>query len=211
MRKPHPTTRVQTPIMHTMSSNENVGVPWHTLGSCPMTTLLAMPRTGAAERSRVGGLRDQRSAMHCVKRARRTNQRPAESRRANLWAKYRITPERYDELRVLQQFRCAICGSAEADIDTSRVGGRPRRDGKALVKSPLAVDHDHVTGAVRGLLCSLCNAGLGAFNDDPIRLAAAISYLRSHSAATPLKLRRCRIEPMLNGGRSRQVDCGRTQ
>ncbi|MGM7645579.1 endonuclease VII domain-containing protein [Nocardia sp. JW2] len=115
----------------------------------------------------------------CYQRARRALQLPTEARRANLWAKYRITPERYDELRVLQQFRCAICASPESDIDTARVGGRPRRDGKALVKSPLAVDHDHRTGAVRGLLCSLCNAGLGAFGDDPVRLAAAIEYLRS--------------------------------
>lgn len=109
--------------------------------------------------------------------------RPREVRRANLWAKYRITPEEYDSFRAAQEYRCAICGRDETAIDLKRVGGRPRADGKPLAKVPLAVDHDHVTGAVRGLLCPSCNAGLSAFGDDPVRLAAAITYLRAHLIA----------------------------
>lgn len=50
---------------------------------------------------------------------------------------------------------CAICG-------------RNRR---------LVIDHNHGTLAFRGLLCNPCNTGLGAFGDDPIRLARAIEYL----------------------------------
>jgi hypothetical protein len=49
-------------------------------------------------------------------------------------------------------------------------------DGKGSM-GRLHLDHDHRTGAIRGLLCPNHNNGIGFFNDDPEELASAIRYL----------------------------------
>ena len=66
-------------------------------------------------------------------------------------------------LQESQAGACAICGDA------------PSGDGRNGI---LHIDHDHVTGEVRGLLCSPCNTGIGQLKDDPDILLAAIEYLR---------------------------------
>jgi hypothetical protein len=84
----------------------------------------------------------------------------AQIRRARLRRKFDLTPEQYSEMWTAQRGLCAICHRVEP------------REGYAL-----AVDHDHTTGEVRGLLCSHCNRGIGWLSDDPELLRSAIGYL----------------------------------
>lgn len=48
---------------------------------------------------------------------------------------------------------------------------------------PTVIDHDHLTGAVRGVLCRPCNLGLGYFRDNPRVLVSAITYLHNPPGA----------------------------
>lgn len=75
-----------------------------------------------------------------------------------------ITATEYDAILARQGGVCAICGQPETRV----VHGKLTR---------LAVDHDHETGAVRGLLCYFCNTGIGLFREDASILAAAIKYI----------------------------------
>lgn len=85
----------------------------------------------------------------------------------NLRKKYGITQEEYDALLLAQGGCCAICRKPET-VYTGRGKG---------VSNRLCVDHDHVTGKVRGLLCNACNTSLGKMNDDPTLLVQALTYL----------------------------------
>lgn len=84
-------------------------------------------------------------------------------RSKNLQTNYGITLEDYDRMYESQGGRCAIC--EDTDLGSTKFGH-------------FAVDHDHRTGQVRGLLCSNCNLGLGHFHDDPTKVVAALVYLR---------------------------------
>jgi len=46
----------------------------------------------------------------------------------------------------------------------------------------LAIDHDHATGVVRGLLCPRCNTGLAYFRDRPELFRTAADYLERTAA-----------------------------
>jgi hypothetical protein len=74
--------------------------------------------------------------------------------------KYGLTVKTYDALLAKQSGLCAVC------------------HGPAVGKGDqLSVDHDHMTGRVRGLLCHHCNAALGHLFDDPNLLRQAAIYL----------------------------------
>jgi len=79
--------------------------------------------------------------------------------------KYGLDQEAFDKLLREQDGRCAICRKAS--------------------DRTLHVDHDHVTGKVRGLLCTRCNPGLGYFQDDPALCRAAADYLEATSSHHP--------------------------
>jgi len=47
----------------------------------------------------------------------------------------------------------------------------------------MAIDHDHKTGIIRGILCKDCNLILGWVKDDPDRLRAMVAYLEAPPGA----------------------------
>ena len=95
---------------------------------------------------------------------------PHAHRESHLMRNYNLTLAEYDAMAESQGGGCAICGEVESRYSTTKDGSTRR----------LAVDHDHTTGKVRGLLCGDCNVGLGAFEDDGPRLIKAVQYLNRH-------------------------------
>ena len=95
-----------------------------------------------------------------------------EKRRASsiLWEKKRkfgLTAEMYLSMLEESKGLCAICGQPE----TSHNQHGPL---------PLAVDHNHATGQVRGMLCMTCNIKLSVLEDTSF-VDAAQSYLRRYN------------------------------
>jgi len=83
--------------------------------------------------------------------------------------KYGITLDDYQKLIFKQNGVCAICQEP----------GEPRKGGhRAKDCTPLYIDHSHVDGSVRGLLCHKCNVAIGLLRDDPSRIDRASAYVR---------------------------------
>jgi len=85
----------------------------------------------------------------------------AQRRASKLKTNYGMTQEDYNKMFAEQDGKCAICEIPQEQC-----------------KRAFAVDHDHVTGKPRGLLCYNCNHGLADFKDSPASLERAIKYLR---------------------------------
>lgn len=83
------------------------------------------------------------------------------ARNYHLRRRYGITAEHFDAMAAEQGGLCAICREAPGD----------------------QVDHDHVTGRVRGLLCFNCNGALGQFRDRRDLMLRAVAYLDRDPAA----------------------------
>ena len=73
-----------------------------------------------------------------------------------------LSVEDYNTLLKKQNYGCAICQVHEMKLSKK-----------------LAVDHDHKTGRVRGLLCDSCNRGIGLLEDSSVVLRTAAEYLNN--------------------------------
>jgi len=76
---------------------------------------------------------------------------------------YNLTEEDVRNLMDLFRGACHICGDSLVVPDSNK---------------SYHIDHNHETGEIRGLLCHLCNVGLGHFKDSPDLLDRAAKYLR---------------------------------
>ena len=83
-------------------------------------------------------------------------------RKSHLLIKFGLTLEEFQQWLESQGGVCAICKRVIDDVR----GFSPH------------VDHDHLTGKLRGILCFKCNVGLGAFSDNIESLESAIAYLK---------------------------------
>lgn len=92
---------------------------------------------------------------------------------ADLKFSFKITVEAYENMYRYQNGACAICQGQNTN-------------GKRL-----SVDHSHVTGAIRGLLCQQCNSMLGMSKDSIERLRSAAEYLEKSQVPTnPASMRK---------------------
>ena len=82
---------------------------------------------------------------------------------SQLKVRYGITLEDYNKLLTEQGNVCYICKTTPNSL-------------------ALSVDHNHITGNIRGLLCSNCNTLLGLAKDDVNILKAAIDYLENNGS-----------------------------
>lgn len=104
------------------------------------------------------------------KKARRDPQKAKEQReRGRKWyfkTNYGLTLEKAADLEEMQGKKCAICEVPFAEIPSYQKH----------------IDHDHVDGTIRGVLCHHCNQVIGQARDNVEVLQKAITYLSNHAA-----------------------------
>lgn len=115
----------------------------------------------AASRYRKAYSLKNRDRINALKREAIKRRSIERKRDENLRYTHGITVDDYNRMLSSQGGVCAICKS-------NQWGGR--------WNTP-CVDHNHKSGKVRGLLCLMCNRGIGNFKDNPKILETAIRYL----------------------------------
>lgn len=84
--------------------------------------------------------------------------------------RYGISNKEYNDLLISQNNVCAICGGLSY-----------------TKRKTLFVDHDHLNGNVRGLLCLECNHGIGIFKENIDLLQKAIKYINNQKPLDNIK------------------------
>jgi hypothetical protein len=152
-------------MVATLNAFTTVGVPKRAIAWRECTTAGGLMSHGwrriaayyAAHKAEINERKRRRRATDPEYRAK-CNAARVKNQRANLLERFGMSWREYELRLALQNNACAICRK------------KPKR-------RLLCIDHCHKTGKVRGLLCTLCNAALGAFADDPKRMQAATDYL----------------------------------
>ena len=96
----------------------------------------------------------------CAKAKQYRDAMPLAARSNYLKRRFGITLKSYRDMFEAQSGACAMC--------------------KRRSERSLCVDHDHVTGKVRALLCNSCNAMIGFAQEDAMIVQSALSYLMKY-------------------------------
>jgi len=112
----------------------------------------------------------QRTKEHpsCIAAREKYRNKPETKDKIRNWRllqTYGITNQDYEQMLENQGFCCAGCGLHQN-----------------ILEKKLNIDHDHVTGKVRGLLCGNCNRALGLVKDNMETLVRLQEYLEKSNA-----------------------------
>lgn len=113
-------------------------------------------------------------------------ERPAHSygRCGSCWKleQYHKNPSYWNKLRRMSHLKTqyGIVGQEAEDLEVRRQGNCDICGNKCLTGKRLAVDHDHATNRVRGVLCMNCNTAIGMLRDNPELIRKVASYLEEN-------------------------------
>ena len=92
-----------------------------------------------------------------------TEKKKQQQYESHIKSRFGMDKEEYNKRLNQQDHKCAICSLTIEELN----------DGKKR----FSVDHSHLSGKIRGLLCNSCNVALGLFKDNKDLLLAAVEYL----------------------------------
>jgi hypothetical protein len=119
------------------------------------------------------------NCKECTKAKARANHKAKREKGAEHWESHRktyrngyykrtygITLKEFEDILESQNSSCAICNEGlDINLDSRKAH----------------MDHNHTTGALRGILCARCNQGIGSFCEDKTKLKSAIEYLEKYN------------------------------